>query len=38
MHSFKITDFRDVSPLSADCVGIASVTVMGVAQCLLTAN
>jgi hypothetical protein len=37
MYSFKIRDRQTsvpIRPLSADCVGIASGTVLGVAQCV----
>jgi hypothetical protein len=41
MYSFKIRDRQTsvaIRPLSAECVGIASVGVLGVAQCVVTAS
>ena len=41
VYSFKIRDRQTsvpIPPLSADCVGIASDGVLGVAQCVLTAS
>jgi len=41
MYSFKIRDLQttvEIGLLSADCVGIASDGVLGVAQCILTVS
>ena len=41
MYSFKIRDRQTsvpIGPLSADCVGIASDGVLGVAECVLAAS